>query len=124
MAGIYRSTLQRIEGGTHYPSHLVRYRLASALARSNESRLLDTVGFEDDPVSRYVVAHHREGLSTEQVGEVLRMSPEAVEADLRSALRKLGRGERAVREWAETVVELRAMREQRAWAEPDEGPDE
>lgn len=87
-ARMNRSTVQRLERGVQDPSAGTARKLERVLDQQlTPAYLRDHV--RDDEVTRYVTQHHPQGLTVDQVGIVLRLSPRSVKTALARALRKL-----------------------------------
>ena len=87
-ARMNRSTVQRLERGVQDPSEGTTRKLERVLEQElTPSYLRDYV--RDDEVTQYVIQHHPHGLTVDQVGILLRLSPRSVKTALASALRKL-----------------------------------
>ena len=96
-------TIRRVEEGQHRATSEVLRRLTEALDREDfyalaladgiepgtRAHLRDVVPWELDPCARLAVARHPDGLTLEQVAEILGICVRSVQHAEESALRKL-----------------------------------
>jgi DNA-binding XRE family transcriptional regulator len=111
VSGVSARTIRRVEEGQHRATTEVLQKLTEALARDDfhalalaegiepgtRAHLRDVLPWALDPCAQFAVARHPDGLTREQVADLLGICVRTVQMVEEAALSKLGRGSAGLR---------------------------